>query len=81
MEIATAIVGVIITYLTEGLPQEVTVDWELFTDQVERVPATATDPAGPLPTFLTPDDKVHTWTNFLKNYQMPTVQGVRQVPG
>ena len=76
MEISTAIVGVIITYLTEGLPQEVTVDWELFTEQIERVPATATDPAGPLPTFLTPDDKVHTWKNFLKNYQLPTVQSV-----
>ena len=76
MEISTAIVGVIITYLTEGLPQEVTVDWELFTEQIERVPATATDPAGPLPTFLTPDDNVHTWKNFLKNYQLPTVQSV-----
>jgi hypothetical protein len=76
MEISTAIVGVIITYLTEGLPQEVTVDWELFTDQIERIPATATDPAGPLPTYVTPDDPVHTWTNYLKNYQIPTVQGV-----
>jgi hypothetical protein len=76
LEIDTAIVGIIITYLTEGMPQEVTVDWELFTEQVERVPATATDPAGPLPTFLTPDDNVHTWTNFLKNYQLPTVQSV-----
>ena len=76
MEISTAIVGVIITYLTEGLPQEVTVDWELFTDQIERVPATATDPAGPLQTYLTPDDRIHTWKNFLKNYQLPTVQEV-----
>jgi hypothetical protein len=74
MEIATTIVGVIITYLTDGMPQQVTVDWELFTDQIERVPASATDPAGPLPTFLTPEDRVHTWTNFLKNYQIPTVQ-------
>ncbi len=76
LEISTAIVGVIITYLTDGLPQDVTVDWELFTDQVQRVPATATDPAGPLQTFLTPDDNVHTWTNFLKNYTMPTVQEI-----
>ena len=66
----------IISYITDGMPQEVTVDWELFTDQVDRVPATATDPAGPMPTYLTPDDNVHTWTNFLKNYQMPTVQTV-----
>jgi hypothetical protein len=76
LEIATAIVGVIISYITDGMPQEVTVDWELFTDQVDRVPATATDPVGPLPTYLTPDDNVHTWTNFLKNYRLPTVQTV-----
>ena len=76
LEISTAIVGVIIAYLTEGMPQQVGVDWELFTDQVQQVPATATDPAGPLPTFLTPDDNVHTWTNFLKNYTPPTVAQV-----
>ena len=76
LEISTAIVGVIIAYLTDGIPQQVSVDWELFTDQVKRVPATATDPAGPLPTYLTPDDNIHTWTNFLKNYTPPTVAKV-----
>jgi hypothetical protein len=76
LEISTAIVGVIITYLTDGIPEEVTVDWELFTDQIQQVPATATDPAGPLPTFVTPDDNVYTWKNYLKNYQLPTVQEV-----
>lgn len=76
MEISTALVGVIITYITNGIPGEVKVNWELFTDQVNRVPATATDPAGPLPTYLTPDDSVHTWTNFLKNYRLPTMQKV-----
>ena len=76
LDIATAIVGVIITYLTDGLPQQVTVDWDLFTDQIQKVPATATDPAGPLPTFLTPDDNVHTWNNFLKSYTPPTVANV-----
>jgi hypothetical protein len=74
LEINSAIVGVIITYLTNGLPQQVEVGWELFTDQIERVPATATDPAGPLMTYLTRDDNVHTWTNYLKNYTPPTVQ-------
>ena len=76
LEISSAIVGVIITYITDGLPQDVKVDWELFTDQIQRVPATATDPAGPLPTFLTPADPVHTWTNYLKNYELPTVSRV-----
>jgi hypothetical protein len=65
-----------ITYLVDGLPQQVTVDWDLFNDQIQRVPATSTDPAGPLPTFLTPEDNVHSWTNFLKNYTPPTVANV-----
>ncbi len=76
LEISTAIVGVILTYIHEGIPQEVTVDWELFTDQVQRVPATSTDPAGPLPTYVDPDDNVHVWTNYLKNYTLPTVEAV-----
>jgi hypothetical protein len=73
LETASAIVGVIISYITDGMPQEVTVDWELFTDQIQKVPATSTDPAGPLPTYLTPEDNVHTWTNYLKHYELPTV--------
>jgi len=73
LEISTAIVGVIITYITEGLPKEVTVDWELFTDQIQRVPATSVDPAGPLLSYVDPEDRVHKWTNFLKNYKIPTV--------
>jgi len=76
LEISTTIIGVIIAYITNGLPQEVTVDWELFTDQIQRVPATAIDPAGPLMSYVEPQDNVHTWTNFLKNYQLPTVEAV-----
>ena len=76
LEVAPAIVGVIITYITDGMPQRVSVDWELFTDRIQRVPATATDPAGPLMSYVEPGDSVHTWTNFLKNYELPTVHEV-----
>ena len=76
LEISTAIIGVIMAYLTDEIPQQVTVDWDLFSEQIQRVPATASDPAGPLPTFLTPEDNVHTWTNYLKNYVPATVVDV-----
>jgi len=76
LDVASAIVGVIITYITEGMPQQVDVDWQLFTDQIQRVPATSVDPAGPLPTFLTPEDPVHIWNNFLKDYEIPTIQPI-----
>jgi hypothetical protein len=73
LEISTAIVGVIISYITEGMPQQVSVDWQLFTDQVQQLPATATDPAGPFLTYITPDDNTFGWTNYLKNYTIPTI--------
>ncbi|TNF87892.1 MAG: hypothetical protein EP300_09520, partial [Gammaproteobacteria bacterium] len=76
LEVSTAIVGVIITYLTSDLPKEVTVDWELFHDQIERIPATATDPAGPFISYITADDPIFSWTNYLKKYKVPTVEQV-----
>jgi hypothetical protein len=73
LPINTALVGVIITYPTQGIPQEVTSEWNLWSDRIQKVPADAVDPAGPFPSYLTPDDNVLTWTNFLKTYKMPTV--------
>jgi len=35
-----------------------------------------TDPAGPFPYDLTPDDNVLKWTNYLKNYTIPTVDNI-----
>ncbi|MCK5255531.1 MAG: hypothetical protein KAQ81_05870, partial [Deltaproteobacteria bacterium] len=64
MQLNTAMLGVIITYLTEGIPQKVTADWDLFSERIQKVPASAVDPAGPFPSYVTPDDNVLTWTNF-----------------
>ena len=76
MSLNTAMLGVIITYLTERIPQGVEVDWDLFSDKIQKVPTNAVDPAGPFPSYVTPADHVFTWTNFLKNYKMPTVAQV-----
>jgi hypothetical protein len=73
LPINTAMVGVIITYLTKEIPQQVTNQWDLWSERIRKVPANAIDPAGPFPSYVTPDDNVLTWTNFLKNYQTPTV--------
>jgi hypothetical protein len=40
---------------------------------VQKVPTNAVDPAGPFPSYVTPDDRTFTWTNFLKKYTIPTV--------
>jgi len=73
LPINTAMVGVIITYLTDGLPEQVTNQWDLWSDHIQKVPTNAIDPAGGLPSYVTPDDNVLTWTNFLKKYIVPTV--------
>jgi hypothetical protein len=66
-------VGVIITYLTKGMPQQVTNEWDLWSDHIRKVPTNAIDPAGGFPSNVTADDNVLTWTNFLKTYVPPTV--------
>ena len=76
LSINTAMIGVIITYLTEGLPQEVTNQWDLWSARVQKIPTDAIDPVGGLPSFVTPDDNVLIWTNFLKTYIPPTVAGI-----
>jgi hypothetical protein len=72
----TAMIGIIITYLTEGMPKEVTTQWTLFSDRVQKVTARMTDPAGPFPWDLQPDNNVLKWTNYLKNYTIPTVDHI-----
>jgi len=76
LDIATAILGVILRYPVEALPDTVTVDWDLFTDQIQRVPATAIDPAGPLASYVEPGDSRIEWQNFLKDFSPPTTVAV-----
>jgi len=73
LPLVTAMLGVVVTYLTRQIPQEVTVDWKLFSKRIQKVPTVAEDPAGPFPGYVTPDDPVLIWKNYLKNYQPPTV--------
>jgi hypothetical protein len=74
--INTAMVGVIITYLTDGIPQEVTNEWKLWSDRIQKVPTNSIDPAGPFPSYVTPDDNMHVWNNYLKQYTISTVEKV-----
>lgn len=75
-----ATVGVITVFATDGLPDRVDMDWDLFDERMPMVPASTVDQAGPLPTFLEPDFNVLTWENFLKNPRLPTLTDIRQPP-
>jgi hypothetical protein len=76
LPLSSARIGVIITYLTDGIPQKVENRWNLWSDRIQKVPTNAIDPAGPFPSYVTPDDNVHIWENFLKTYKIPTIEKV-----
>jgi len=77
IDYSSAIIGVIFAYPNPGIPKEVAVNWDLFNDDITQVPATATDPAGPMKYILQPDDNILVWMNFLKKYKLPTISEIK----
>ncbi len=80
LDAISATLGVIHVAPTEGLPQEASITWDLFSPRIQRVPAAATDEAGPLRFFLQPDDNILWWKNFLKNPTLPTLIEIEPPP-
>ncbi len=78
---STAIIGVSESHWIKHLPQNVTVDWNMFTERVDRLPSTVTDPAGPLQGFIFADDSIIEWQNFLRTYQEPHVSPITMSDG
>lgn len=74
----TALVGVILAYITPGPPQEVAVEWTFFDAQVPSVPSTVVDPVSQLPYDLTPAQPTLRWANLLDayNYQVATIDAI-----
>jgi hypothetical protein len=81
LDVNSATLGVIFVYATEGLPESVTMEWDLFNDRIDVVPVAAVDQAGPLPSILTPDYPVLEWQNFLQNPELPTLAVTEAPPG
>jgi hypothetical protein len=77
----SAILGAIFVYPTDGLPERVTMEWDLWNDRIQRVPAASVDQAGPLPVILEPDFRVLEWQNFLKQPDLPTLRVLEPPPG
>jgi hypothetical protein len=76
----SATVGAIFVYATDGLPQQVTMDWDLWDERITRVPVSAVDQAGGLPDILEPNRSELVWTNFLKHPRMPGLEILAEPP-
>ncbi len=73
LDVDAAVVGTIFVFPTTELPQSVVMDWDLWDERIQRIPVSAVDQAGPLPTFLEPDWRQLVWTNYLKNPEIPSL--------
>jgi hypothetical protein len=73
LDLDAAIIGTIFVYPRSGLPQSVVMEWDLWDERIQRVPVSAVDEAGPLPSYLEPGWSSLEWTNFLKNPYVPTL--------
>ena len=76
LELSTAVLGIILSYPVERIPQSVSVEWELFNARIDRVPTSTIDPAGPFVSFVDVESPTIEWQNFLRTYVEPTVTPV-----
>lgn len=82
LDVNVATLGVIFVYPTvEPLPQNVQVQWDMFSDKMQIVPGASVDQAGSLPVYLEPDYAVLEWQNFLRFPELPTLKVVQSPPG
>jgi len=80
LELLPATIGVIYVFPTDGLPQSVEMEWDLFNEKTPTIPAATVDQAGPLPIILEPDFNVLRWENFLKFPELPTLTDIQKPP-
>lgn len=76
-----AVMGVIYSAPTTGLPNKATMEWDLFDERIQVIPVAATDQAGPFPQFLEPRAPLLEWENFLKQPYIPSLQVLEPAPG
>jgi hypothetical protein len=78
--IGEAFVGVTLVYLTPGVPNEVTLSWDVLADGAPPIPATVIDPESSRSTTLTSEQPVLRWRNELLEDPIPTVAAVAVEP-
>jgi hypothetical protein len=80
LDATSATLGVIFVYPVDTLPEKVSMKWELFSPQIQAIPAVASDEAGGLPAEVTPGDPILEWKNYLTNPTSPQMMTVARPP-
>jgi len=80
LDLLSATLGVIYVFPTDGLPQLVEMEWDLFSDKTPMIPVATVDQAGPLPVILEAGFATLRWENFLKFPELPTLTDIELPP-
>ncbi len=75
-----AFIGVNLIYPDPDLPDEVELNWDLFSQNIKQVQVITYGPAGPWPYTLTPENHHLIWRNFLSHYKISTINAVKIAP-
>jgi len=78
--VAEAIIGVVVTYPTDGMPAHVLLAWDPFPEMVTDLPATVIDPENTSSATLTPSGASIEWENALVEDPIPSVAAVEVEP-
>ncbi len=86
VSVNNAFIGAILSFSSSDLPDQVTVTWDMFDEEISRVATISNDIAGPFFGALTPADPQFHWQNHLLKYerasvtQIPVEQQTRHNP-
>jgi hypothetical protein len=80
LKTVSATLGVIFVYPIDKLPEQVSMNCELFNPKIQAIPAVASDEAGGLPAVVTPEDPVLMWKNYLTNPTGAQMMSVARPP-
>ncbi|MFD0911248.1 hypothetical protein [Ruegeria arenilitoris] len=86
VSVNNAFIGAILSFSSADLPEQVTVTWDMFDEEITRVATISNDIAGPFFGAVTPEDHQFHWQNHLLQYeeasvtQIPVEQQTRQNP-
>jgi hypothetical protein len=79
-DVAEALVGVTLVYLTDGMPAELALSWEWTGGALPSIPATVIDHEESREALLTEEEPALRWKNELMDDPVPTVTGVAVEP-
>jgi hypothetical protein len=70
------IIGLTLVYETPGMADEIRIDWRLFSETVQKIEATTTDPFGGATMILSPVENELHWKSRLSGYRVPVIEEV-----